>query len=148
MRCWIKHKGFIPNPCLSFGSTSAAKHIKRIWQLDFGSIHCPIRQLSGNFVRSKVRVWNCRPACFVRYLVQQVQSNSCRMPSVPTWEPLKLRGPPPAYKLKLVEPASRSIMNSIHVKQGDLITYPCPIFNGDLTKPVLKLGHGWVITST
>ena len=30
----------------------------------------------------------------------------------------------------------------------DAITHPCPNFDGGLAKPPLKLGHGWVITST
>ena len=33
--------------------------------------------------------------------------------------------------------------NYIHVKQWVMITHPCPIFEGKL----LKLGHGWLITS-
>ena len=37
--------------------------------------------------------------------------------------------------------------NYIHVKQWDVITHPCPNFNSGLVKPLLKLGHGWVITS-
>ena len=41
----------------------------------------------------------------------------------------------------------RWISNYIHVKQWDVITHPCPNFNGGLIKPLLKLGHGWVITS-
>ena len=28
-----------------------------------------------------------------------------------------------------------------------LLTHPCPYFNGDLAKPPLKFGYGWVITS-
>ena len=34
-----------------------------------------------------------------------------------------------------------------HIRQWDVITHPCHNFNGGLTKPPLKLGHGWVITS-
>ena len=39
------------------------------------------------------------------------------------------------------------LSNYIRVKQWDIITHPCPNFNGGLVKPPLKLGHGWLITS-
>ena len=39
------------------------------------------------------------------------------------------------------------IGNSIHEFLWDVITHQCPIFNGGLAKPPLKLGHGWVFTS-
>ena len=34
-----------------------------------------------------------------------------------------------------------------HNFMWNVITHPCPTFNGGFTKPPLKLGHGWVITS-
>ena len=39
------------------------------------------------------------------------------------------------------------ISNHIHIKLWDVITHPCPNFNGSLFKPPLELGHGWIITS-
>ena len=39
------------------------------------------------------------------------------------------------------------ISNYIHIKQWDVIIHPCPNFDNDLTKPPLKLRHGWVVTS-
>ena len=39
------------------------------------------------------------------------------------------------------------ICNCIHIKLWDIITHPCPYFNGGLIKPPLKLAHGWVISS-
>ena len=38
-------------------------------------------------------------------------------------------------------------LNNIHTFLWDVITHPCPNFNGSLVKLPLKLGHGWVITS-
>ena len=32
----------------------------------------------------------------------------------------------------------------IHVKQWDVITHPCPNFNGGLVRQPLMSGHGWV----
>ena len=37
--------------------------------------------------------------------------------------------------------------NNIHHFLWDIITHPCPNFNGGLVKPPLMLGHGWLITS-
>ena len=39
------------------------------------------------------------------------------------------------------------ISNYIQVKQWDVITHLWPNFHDGLTKPPLKLWHGWVITS-
>ena len=39
------------------------------------------------------------------------------------------------------------ISNYIPSFVWDVITHPCPNFNGSLAKLPLKLGHGWVITS-
>ena len=39
------------------------------------------------------------------------------------------------------------ISNNIQGFLWGVITHPCPIFNSGLPKPLLKLGHGWVITS-
>ena len=39
------------------------------------------------------------------------------------------------------------ISNYIHVKHWAVIICPCPNFDGGLVKLLLKLGHGWVITS-
>ena len=36
--------------------------------------------------------------------------------------------------------------NHIHCFKWDVITHPCPNFNGGLVKPPLKLGYGWVTT--
>ena len=40
------------------------------------------------------------------------------------------------------------ITNYIHLKKLDIITHPCPNFNGGLVKPHLVLWHGWGITPT
>ena len=48
------------------------------------------------------------------------------------------------------KPASGSGLctsNHIKVKHRDVITYPYPNLKGGLVKLLLKLGHGWVITS-
>ena len=37
------------------------------------------------------------------------------------------------------------ISNHIHIKLWDVITQPCPNYNGCLTKPIVELVLGWVI---
>ena len=37
--------------------------------------------------------------------------------------------------------------NNLHHFLWDIITHPCPNFNGGLVKPPLMLGHGWLLTS-
>ena len=39
------------------------------------------------------------------------------------------------------------VSNYIHAKDRYAITYPCASSNGDLAKPPLKLGYGWLITT-
>ena len=41
---------------------------------------------------------------------------------------------------------SACITNYIHTNWWKVITYPCPNINSGLDKPLLMLGHGWVIT--
>ena len=40
-----------------------------------------------------------------------------------------------------------SMHRRFHVKHRNVVNQQCPIFNGDLPKPLLKLGHRWAITS-
>ena len=39
------------------------------------------------------------------------------------------------------------ISDNIHVKCLDVITHPCPSFNGGVVELLLELEHGWAITS-
>ena len=39
------------------------------------------------------------------------------------------------------------INDYLHIKQLDVICHPCPNISGNLTKPLSKFCHGWVIPS-
>ena len=53
---------------------------------------------------------------------------------------------PPLYQHSLME-IWALISNHVNCSVSGFITNPCPNFNDSLTKPPLKFGHVWAITS-